>query len=192
MSQNTKKTELLAPAGSIDAFFAAMGAGADAVYLGGGDFNARAGAKNFTPDELERALYVAHEKGRRVYITLNTLVGDMEIPKAAEFAHTLHIMGADAFIIQDIGLAKYLKECIPHIQLHASTQMAAHNTDAARFLADNGFSRMVICREIDRDNLRGLSHDSPIEIEAYIHGAICVCQSGQSLMSSFIGRRSGN
>lgn len=192
MSEKNKLPELLSPAGSPDAFYAAVSAGADAVYLGGGDFNARAGAKNFTSNELEKALYTAYENNVKVYITLNTLVGDLEIPKAADFAYRLHTMGADGFITQDFGLAKYLRECIPDIELHASTQMAAHNTAATQFLAENGFSRMVICREISRENLKELCKNSPIEIEMFVHGAICVCQSGQCLMSSFIGRRSGN
>lgn len=192
MSEFINKTELLSPAGSFDALCAAIAAGADAVYLGGGDFNARAGAKNFTLSELEKAIYIAHENGVKIYITLNTLLGDREIPAAAEFAHRLHVMGADAFIVQDFGTAKYLKECIPDINLHASTQTAAHNADAANFFARHGFSRVVIAREVSREDLKILMRETPVEIEMFVHGAICVCQSGQCLMSSFIGGRSGN
>lgn len=192
MNNNFKKPELLSPAGSPDAFYAALSGGADAIYLGGGEFNARMGAKNFSADQLERAVYHAHLKGVKVYITLNTLLGDLEISKAAEFAHTLYSKGADAFIVQDLGLCCYLKECIPDIPLHASTQMAVHNAEGAKFLQKYGFSRMVICREASKQDLELLCRNSPIETEMFIHGAVCVCQSGQCLMSSFIGRRSGN
>ncbi|MBQ9940439.1 MAG: U32 family peptidase [Clostridia bacterium] len=187
-----KKTELLAPAGSIEAFRSAVAAGADAVYMGGGEFNARINAKNLTDRELESAIYHAHLNGVKVYITLNTLVRDTEMTKAAEFAHRFTNIGADAFIVQDFGLAKYLREVIPDIQLHASTQMACHNAEAAVFLAKHGFSRMVVCREVSREDLKILCKKSPVEIEMFVHGAICMSQSGQCLMSSFIGGRSGN
>ncbi len=192
LSPKNSIPELLSPAGSPDAFYAALGAGADAVYLGGGDFNARIGAKNFSPAELEKAIYTAHSLKKKVYITLNTLTGDLEIPKAAEFAYKLHTMGADAFIVQDMGLGAYLKECIPDIVLHASTQMALQNADGAKIIEKYGFSRMVICREASKSDLELLIKNSPIEIEMFVHGAICVCRSGQCLMSSFIGKRSGN
>jgi len=192
ITENLKKAELLAPAGSFDAFRAALYGGADAVYMGGADFNARINAKNFTPYETEAAIYHAHENGVKIYITLNTLIKDTEMKKAAQFAFDLKNMGADALIVQDAGLAAYLHETIPDIQLHASTQMALHNANAAEFLKCHGFSRMVICREVSRHDLELLCRTSPVEIEMFVHGAICMGQSGQCLMSSFIGGRSGN
>lgn len=188
----TKAPELLAPAGSPEALRAAITAGADAVYLGGGAFNARMGAENFTKDELSAAISLCHAHGVRVYATLNTLVRDRELYDALCQAEQFYLAGADALIIADLGLAQLLRCYFPDLPLHASTQAGGHGTAGAKYLAAAGFARMVCARELSFSNLRALCSDSPIEIEVFVHGALCVSISGQCLMSSMIGGRSGN
>ncbi len=187
-----KKPELLCPVGGADTLRAALMGGADAVYFGGTEFNARMNAKNFERDAICRAIASCHEKGVRVYLTLNTLLTDRELPRAVEFASFLYEKGCDALILADAGLAKLLHDQIPDFELHASTQMSGHNTEAAVRLSEMGFSRMVCAREVDRKNLKRLCASSPIEIEYFVHGALCASHSGQCLMSSMIGERSGN
>ncbi len=189
-----KKTqnELLAPAGSKDALFAAISAGADAVYFGVGSYNARGYAENFTLNEAEDALRICRLHGVRAYITLNTEIYDRELDDAANTAMSLWQMGADAFIVSDFGLAARLFRQIPQIELHASTQTSCANSLDAAALSAVGFSRMVAPRECSRENLEYLTGNSPLEIEVFIHGALCVSFSGQCLMSSMIGGRSGN
>lgn len=184
--------ELLAPAGSLEALKAAIAGGADAVYFGGGDFNARINAKNFTNEELKQAIDLLHSCGKKAYITLNTLVHDREIEDYLRFAEFVYLAGADALIVADIGGAQAIHRHLPHLELHASTQMSGHNLAQAQLLADNGFSRMVVARETSRANLEYLVKNSPIEIEMFTHGALCVCHSGQCLFSSLVGGRSGN
>ncbi len=188
----TKIPELLAPAGSYSAFVAAISAGADAVYMGGASFNARIGAKNFTPEELERAIKEAHLLGRKVYITLNTLVSDRELNSALEYAESLMKMGADAFIVQDLGLMRALSLYLPEAEVHGSTQCIAHSLDGVSALEELGAKRVVVARELDRENIAHICKSASAEIEVFVHGALCVCHSGACLFSSLVGGRSGN
>lgn len=191
---NSKKSsvELLAPCGSPDTLDAAIKGGADAIYLGGRILNARMNAKNFTDDDLIKALDKCHINGVKLYVTLNTLVYDKEFNEAVRYTAKLHSSGVDAFIVADVGLAVILKNYIPDIELHASTQMSGHNTNAAFKLNELGFTRMVCARELNIADIKQLVNQSPIEIEMFVHGAHCVSVSGQCLLSSFIGGRSGN
>ena len=184
--------ELLSPAGSPDALKAALGAGADAVYFGGGDFNARIGAQNFDTQQLEAGLRLLHLHSRKGYITCNILIKDSELKEVYSFCKLLCNIGADALIVQDVGLARFVREHFPGLPLHASTQMSGHNADMARQLAQWGFTRMVGARELSFEDLRSLCGESPIEIEIFGHGALCVSHSGQCLLSSIIGGRSAN
>jgi len=187
-----KLPELLAPAGSYETLEMAVKGGADAVYLGGKLYNARMNAKNFDSDTMKRAVELCHSNGVKIYVTLNTLIYDKCFVDALKYAEELYVTGVDALITADIGLSQVLHKHLPDFELHASTQASGHNTEAAKFLADMGFSRMVCAREMSKDAITKLVNDSPIEIEMFVHGAMCVCQSGQCLMSSFIGGRSGN
>lgn len=184
--------ELLAPAGSPEALEAAFAAGADAVYLGGTDFNARMNAHNFAPNELLAAVAYAHERGGRVYLTLNTLVYDRELLDAVRAAYTAAEVGVDGLIIADMGAATCIRRALPALPLHASTQLSGHNAAMGRALAPHGFSRFVIARETRLCDLRRAVSDSPLEVEVFVHGALCVCHSGQCLFSSLVGGRSGN
>ncbi|MBQ5361713.1 MAG: U32 family peptidase [Clostridia bacterium] len=185
--------ELLCPAGSPDALRAAIDGGADAVYLGGGSFHARMNADNFgTPRSLADAVSLAHFWGVKVYVTLNTMVYDRELEAALAQAEQAANAGADALIVADVGLAALLHRALPELPLHASTQMSIHRGDAGRLLADAGFSRMVVAREMPADQIAQAVKESPIEVEAFVHGALCVSQSGQCLFSSLVGGRSGN
>jgi len=187
-----KKCELLAPAGSYEAFVAAIKAGADAVYLGTGSHNARIGAKNFTENELERAIGEARLYNRKVYITLNTLVSDREMGDVLSSVKTLLQMGADAFIVQDLGLISAIKEAFPCAEIHASTQCVTHSLEQIKALETLGVKRVVLSRELDRDNIRHICRTSNLEIEVFVHGALCVSHSGGCLFSSLVGGRSGN
>lgn len=189
---NNRLPELLAPAGSLEALKAAIAGGADAVYFGGGDFNARINAKNFNNEELKEAIDLLHSCGRKAYITLNTLVYDREMNDYLRFAEFVYTAGADALIVADIGGAAAIHRHLPELELHASTQMSGHNLAEAELLARHGFSRMVCARELPKDDIEYLVKNSPIEIEAFTHGALCVCHSGQCLFSSIVGGRSGN
>lgn len=195
MTQKDKKKlrlpELLAPAGSIDALYAAIEGGADAVYVGGVAFNARINAKNFTVEELKRGIDCAHSYGVKVYIAANTLIYDRELDDYLRAAEDAYLCGADALIVADTGAARLIRSRIP-IELHASTQLSGHNSDAAKILANAGFSRMVLARETQREDIRTFIENSPIEAEVFVHGALCVCHSGQCLFSSAVGGRSGN
>lgn len=186
-----KKPELLCPAGSSDAFRAAIEGGADAIYVGGTAFNARIHAKNFTPEELREHILLAHAYGVKVYVAANTLIYDREMDAMLRAAETAYLSGADALIVADVGAAHLIRDRVP-IPLHASTQLSGHNVDAARLLSDAGFSRMVCAREMSREDLRAFCKESPIEAEVFVHGALCVCHSGQCLFSSLVGGRSGN
>jgi putative protease len=191
MKERGKLPELLAPAGSLDALKAAIDGGADAIYIGGSAFNARINAKNFTAEELREGAKLAHAYGAKLYVAANTLIYDIERDAFLKAAEEAYLCGADALIIADMGAARMVKERIP-IELHASTQFSGHNADAARFLADAGFSRMVCAREMSEQDLRRFVAESPIEAEVFVHGALCVCHSGQCLFSSIVGGRSGN
>ena len=187
-----KLPELLCPAGSPEALDAAIEGGADAVYLGGALFNARMNAKNFGGDALRSAVLRAHSYGVKVYLTLNTLVYDREIPSYIDAAREALQAGVDALIVADLGGATLLRQVFPQAELHASTQMSAHSAAAGRLLRDLGFSRMVIARETSAQDMRRIVEESGIEVEAFIHGALCVSHSGQCLFSSVVGGRSGN
>ena len=185
--------ELLSPAGSYEALQAAIDGGADAVYLGGGSFHARMHANNFgTQESLSEAIALAHFWGVKVYVTLNTMVYDRELDAALAQAEQAARAGADGLIVADVGLGALLHKALPELPLHASTQMSVHRGDAGRLLADAGFSRMVVAREMPADQIALAVKESPIEIEAFVHGALCVSQSGQCLFSSLVGGRSGN
>ena len=184
--------ELLCPAGSPVAFDAAIEAGADAIYIGGSAFNARINAKNFTEDEMRDAILRAHTYGTKVYIAANTLIYDKERDDYLKAAEAAYLAGADALIVADLGAAAIIKKYIPDLELHASTQLSGHNVAAAKKLAELGFSRMVCAREMSKADLRTFTASSPIEAEVFVHGALCVCHSGQCLFSSLVGGRSGN
>ncbi len=184
--------ELLCPAGSPEALDAAIEGGADAVYLGGALFNARMNAKNFGGDALRSAVLRAHSFGVKVYLTLNTLVTDRELPAFVEAAREAATAGVDALIVADLGGAEAIRRTLPGLELHASTQMSAHNAAAGEVLQRLGFSRMVIARETSAEDIATIVKNSPIEIELFIHGALCVSHSGQCLFSSLVGGRSGN
>ena len=185
-------TELLSPAGSPEAVIAAVQNGADAVYLGLGDFNARRGAKNFTAEEFEKAVRYCRIRGCRVYVTLNTLVDDRETEAAVAQARLVSSLGADGLIVQDLGLVRALRAALPDIPLHASTQMSIHNLAGVEAAAEMGLTRAVLARELSIEQIRYISSRAPIETEVFVHGALCFCHSGQCYMSALIGRRSGN
>ncbi len=184
--------ELLCPAGSFEALRAAVCNGADAVYLGVEGFNARRGARNFTLQELPEAVRYCHVRGVKVHLTLNTLVGDRELPGAAETIAAAAKAGVDAFIVQDLGMVDLCKQIAPQMPLHASTQMSIHSLEGVRQAAAMGLSRVVLARELSADDIANICRFSPVEIEVFVHGALCMCYSGQCYMSSVIGRRSGN
>ena len=184
--------ELLAPAGSPEAVTAAIQAGADAVYLGCGDFNARRNAKNFSLEELASAVSYCHIRGAKVYLTLNTLVTDRELPAAARTAAQAAEIGVDAVLIQDLGILRMLRQAAPGLAVHGSTQLTVHSLDGVRRCAELGMTRVVLSRELSREAISHICLHSPIEIETFVHGALCMCYSGQCYFSSVIGGRSGN
>ena len=185
--------ELLSPAGSPESVIAAVQNGADAVYLGLEDsFNARRGAKNFTREEYLNTVTYCRQRGCKVYVTLNTLVNDREMDALAETGRFLSDTGADAVLVQDLGAARVLRTVCPDLPLHASTQMSVHNLAGVHAAAQLGMARVVLARELSRDQIRLIAAHSPIEIEVFVHGALCFCHSGQCYMSALIGRRSGN
>lgn len=192
MTTTKKIPELLAPAGSPQALDAAIAGGADAVYFGGTLFNARINARNFSGDTLREAIDRCKLYGVKSNITLNTLVHEREIYDVLQYVEELYTLGADALIVADLGISRLIKHRFPDMELHASTQAAGHNTDAAKVFSELGFSRMVAARELSFNDLRTLCENSPIETEMFVHGAICVSQSGGCLASSLIGGRSGN
>ncbi|MDD4601596.1 hypothetical protein SDC9_37297 [bioreactor metagenome] len=184
--------ELLAPVGSKEALIAAVEAGADAVYMSGKAFGARAYAPNFTDEELAEAIRFAHLRNVLVYVTVNTLVDDSELPDLIKYLQHLYQSEVDAILVQDMGVAKLAKEVVPHLPLHASTQMTIHNLEGVQFLAGLGFKRIVLAREVSLADIQTICENSDVEIETFMHGALCISYSGQCLMSSMIGGRSGN
>lgn len=187
-----KLPELLSPAGSGEAFDAAIEGGADAIYFGGTAFNARMSAKNFDGETLGAYIKKAHAYGVKCYVTLNTLVGDRELDRALAAAREFYEKGADGLIVADLGLAVAIRRFLPDIELHASTQMSGHNSAAAKELEKFGFSRMVIAREATLGDIKSFTETSNLELEVFVHGALCVSHSGQCLFSSMVGGRSGN
>lgn len=184
--------ELLAPAGSFDGVRAAVQSGATAVYMGFGTFNARRGAKNFTREEMAEAIRYCRVRGVKTNITLNIVVLDREFQAALEDVRFLNEAGADALIVQDLGLARRIRACAPDLPLHASTQMTVHTLDGARLAASLGFSRVVLSRECSLAQIREITAKAGVETEVFVHGALCMCYSGQCYMSAMIGQRSGN
>ena len=192
MSQKGFIMELLAPAGTMENFMAALESGADAIYLGGKVFNARAHAANFGIDELREAVRLAHILDVSVYVTVNILIGDTELKDLEQYIKDLDSIGVDAIIVQDLAVADIAKRVAPNIHLHGSTQMTAATLDAVRFYESLGFTRVVLARELSLKEIQHICKHCKAEIEVFVHGALCVCYSGQCLMSSFIGGRSGN
>ena len=184
--------ELLAPAGSMDAQKAAVQNGADAVYLGCGTFNARQSAKNFTPQTLAEAVKYCHVRGVQVHLTLNTLVSDRETPELMEMIRHAATVGVDAFIVQDLNVAQLCRQIAPKVSIHGSTQMTIHNLAGVQLCEAMGMSRVVLSRELTREEIRYICEHSNVEIEVFGHGALCMSYSGQCYMSSVIGGRSGN
>lgn len=187
-----KRTELLAPAGDWDSFAAAIENGADAVYLGGKLFNARQFAGNFDNEQLKRAIDYAHVRDARVYLTMNTLISDSELKQAVHFTEEAYIMGIDGIIVQDIGFAGLVRNIFPDLDLHASTQMTIYNLEGVKLLEQLGFKRVVLARELSIEEISHIAKNTQLEIEVFVHGALCISYSGQCLMSSMIGGRSGN
>ncbi|MBQ8044192.1 MAG: U32 family peptidase [Clostridia bacterium] len=192
--QNTslKNVELLAPAGSYDSFIAAINAGADAVYMGLKNFNARVMTNNFGIEEYKEAIDYAHKRDVKVYLTLNTLLVDSEIKEALESVCELYKVGLDGVIVQDLGIADLIHKLMPDISLHASTQMSICTLDQVKVLESLGFERVVLARELSIQEIKDIAQNTKLEIEVFVHGALCVSVSGQCLMSSMIGDRSAN
>lgn len=186
------KVELLAPAGDFSCLKAAIEAGCDAVYIGGKLFGARAFSSNFTDDEIIKAINYAHLFGVKVYVTTNTLIYDKEVERFLEYISFLHKNNVDAVIIQDLGMLDLVRQTFPNLEVHASTQMHIHNLDGASFMKKLGVKRVVLARETSISKIKEIKEKTNIDIEIFIHGALCVSYSGQCLMSSLIGNRSGN
>ena len=184
--------EILAPCGSADSLDAALNTGADAVYLGMKAFSARKNASNFTSDQLSQAVERSHMQGVKVYIALNTLFFDDETDRMKEAIRQADDSGADAVIVQDLGVAQLVKQTAPRLKLHASTQMTVTSASGALFAKQNGFSRVVLPRELSYEEIARITSSVDIETEVFVHGALCVCLSGQCLLSAAIGGRSGN
>lgn len=187
-----KKIEILAPVGSQEALYAAVRTGADAVYMGCKNFNARIKADNFSDEDIKNAIDYCHSHSLKVNITLNTLVSDSEIPEALETVKKLCQWGADVLILQDLGLAALIKKAAPTIERHASTQMSVQTVSGVKLLEKQGYTRVVLPREMTKEEIRSIKENTDIEIEIFVHGAQCMCVSGQCYMSSMFGGRSGN
>ncbi|XCP83504.1 DUF3656 domain-containing protein [Roseburia hominis] len=188
-----KMVEILAPAGSAESLYAAVAAGADAVYIGGQMFGARAYAKNLTEEELLKAIDFVHLHGRKIYLTVNTLLKEREIESELfRYLQPYYEQGLDAVIVQDVGVLHFIRKYFPNLAIHASTQMTITGVDGARFMEEQGVTRVVPAREIGLEEIRKISRGTDLEIECFVHGALCYCYSGQCLLSSFIGGRSGN
>lgn len=186
------KPELLLPAGTLEAFFAAMEGGADAVYLGLKKFNARNRARNFSYADLQNIMAEAHSRGRKVYVTLNTLIKNNELSELVETLSALSQCRPDALIIQDLAVANLVQRYFPDLNIHASTQMSVHNSKSCNFLKDCGFSRVVLARELTMHELSQLMRSVKVETEVFVHGALCYSVSGQCLFSSYLGGNSAN
>ncbi|HWQ75754.1 MAG TPA: U32 family peptidase [Syntrophomonas sp.] len=185
--------ELLAPAGNWEAFLAAMGNGADAVYLGGKNYSARQSAENFDLEQIGRAVEYAHLRSRKVYMTVNTLIDNDELGAALDYLFEIHRLQVDGVIMQDIGLAATCRRVLPELRLHASTQMTIHNAEGAALIRDLGFKRIVLARELSAQDIKHVNQAvDGVELEVFVHGALCYCYSGQCWFSSMVGGRSGN
>lgn len=187
-----RQTELLAPAGNPAAFYGAVNAGADAVYLGGSRFGARAYAENFTEDEILRCIRYGHLFGKKIYLTINTLMREKELQELTDWLLPFCREGLDAVIVQDFGALRRIRECFPEVAVHASTQMTLCSRFGAELLKEMGASRIVPARELSLEELKNIRSSVDIELETFVHGAMCYCYSGQCLFSSILGGRSGN
>ena len=192
MKRKTSLPELLCPAGSFDALISAVSAGADAVYIGGKSFGARAYAKNFDIEEIKKAVELCHIHGVKLYVTVNTLVYDRELSELSDFAAELYRIGVDAVISADLGAIAEIRRRAPGLAVHASTQMSVHNAMGADAALDLGCERVVLARELSEKDIREVTEKCKAETEVFLHGALCVCHSGQCLFSSLVGGRSGN
>lgn len=186
------KYEILSPAGSFDALVAGINCGCNAIYLGGEKFSARSKAINFSNEELIKAVNYAHLRNVRIFVAINILIDDEEMQDALEFTEFLYKIGVDAIIVQDIGFATIARGLFPKMEIHASTQMAINNLYGAKFVEGLGFERVVLARETDLDEINKIKSETKLDVEAFIHGALCVAFSGECIMSSMIGGRSGN
>ncbi len=184
--------ELLSPAGNLECLKAAVQNGADSIYFGVAKFNARFYATNFGLTALKEAITYCKLRNVKTHLTLNTLIKNSEFEDAVNLAKDAYEAGIDAIIIQDLGLAKYLIDHFPDLPIHASTQMTAHNLQGVLELEKLGFKRVVLSRELSIDEIEYICHNTKVEIEVFIHGALCICYSGQCLFSSAVGGRSGN
>ncbi|RQD85224.1 U32 family peptidase, partial [Methanosalsum natronophilum] len=184
--------ELLAPAGNSEAFYAAIENGADAIYIGIQGFSARNYASNFSLQQVKNNIDYAHSRNVKVYVALNTLIKKDEFKVALQIAHELYVQGVDALIVQDLGFLLFLKEKIPTFRLHVSTQLTVHNKLGVEYFEDIGIDRIILARELSLEEVKEIRKCTDIELEVFIHGSICLCYSGQCLMSSMIGGRSGN
>lgn len=188
----SKGRELLAPAGNLQKAKVAIQNGANAVYIGGKMFSARSSADNFSDEEIQELVEYATLRDAKVYLAVNTLMKEQELNEAIDFIEKMYNIGVNAFIFQDIGLATYVKEQLPSIEMHCSTQLFAHSIKDVEMFKNAGFSRVVLARELSLEEIRKIKENVDIELEVFVHGALCVCYSGQCLMSSLIGERSGN
>ena len=185
-----KKVELLSPVGDFECLKAAVQNGADSVYFGGSLFNARASASNFNLNELKKAIDYCTIRNVKTHLTLNTLIKDNEFEEATRLALEAYNLGIDAIIVQDLVLAKYLIKYLPDLPIHASTQMSIHNLEGVQEVEKLGFKRAVLARELSLEEIEYICNHSNIEIETFVHGALCICYSGQCLFSSVVGGRS--
>ncbi len=192
LSKNKKRVELLSPAGDMESLKAALYAGADAVYLGGERYSARAFAKNFSEEELISALKLAHLLGRKVYLTLNTLLKDKEIEGVTDYVYPLYINGLDGIIVQDTGVIRVIRDAFPKLDIHASTQMSITDTEGIGLMKELSVTRVVPARELSLPELKRIHEETGMELECFIHGALCYSYSGKCLFSSLAGGRSGN
>ncbi len=184
--------ELLAPAGNENALIAAVQSGADAVYLGGSEFNARQSAENFTAEQMKKWIDYCHLYGVKVYVAVNTLIKEKEVPRLIEYIKEINKAGADAAIVQDIGAVKLFRDLVPDMPVHASTQMTVSSASGVKYLEKKGIERVVLSRELSKEEITKICTTTDAEIEIFVHGALCMSYSGQCLMSSIIGGRSGN
>ncbi|HHX56840.1 MAG TPA: U32 family peptidase, partial [Clostridiales bacterium] len=191
MSNKQASPEILAPCGSLESIYAAIRCGANAVYLGGKEFSARQNAANFDVDELKTAVDYCHLFGAKVYLTVNTVLFDSELNDFQKYIIDSAMIGVDAFIVQDLGVCELIKKVVPNIPLHASTQMTVHTPNGALIAKEMGFSRVVVARELNKNQIAEICKTG-IEVEVFVHGALCVSVSGQCYMSAIIGSRSAN
>ena len=184
--------ELLSPVGNMDSLMAAINGGCDAVYLSGINFGARSFAGNFTNEEIKKAIEISHLYGVKVYVTVNTLIYDHEVERLLKYVDFLHSNNVDALIMQDIGMIDLIRKTYPNLSLHASTQLHIHNLEGVKFACKLGLKRVVLARETPISLINEIKKNTNVELEVFVHGALCMSYSGQCLMSALIGNRSGN